>query len=254
MPELAIALDYPGRDPALRMVERLGEGADLFKVGLELFTREGPAIVRELRRRDARVFLDLKLHDIPATVAGAVSAAVDAGVDLLTVHASGGTPMLRAAVDAADGRLQLLAVTVLTSLDEHQLAETWGRDAVHVEDEVLRLARTAVSAGIGGLVASAREAADLRAALGPDVRLVTPGIRMASGDRHDQARVTTPGEAVLNGADLLVVGRAVTAASDPAAALTRVRREMEEAATSGKAATSREMVDFGSAESSGGGA
>lgn len=246
MPEVAIALDFPGRDSALEMVERLEDGPDFFKVGLELFTREGPDMVRELRRRGARVFLDLKLHDIPATVAGAVSAAADEGVEFLTVHASGGEPMLRAAVQAADGRLRLLGVTVLTSLTDLQLAEMWGRSSVDVSDEVLRLARSAVSAGLEGLVASAREASDLRSALGPEVRLVTPGIRLASGDHHDQARVTTPGEAVRSGSDLLVVGRAVTAASSPREALARVRREME------AAATSRPRVDAGSAVSAGG--
>lgn len=231
MPRVAIALDFPGREPALEMVERLGEDADLYKVGLELFAREGPGIVRELRRRGADVFLDLKLHDIPATVAGAVSAAADEGVELLTLHTTGGEAMLRAAVKAAAGRVDLLGVTVLTSLSAQALASTWGRDGLKVPDEVLRLGRMAVDAGLDGLVASAREADALRSALGDGVTLVTPGIRLAGGDRHDQARVTTPGDAVRGGSDVLVVGRAVTAAPDPRVALETVLEEISGAAS-----------------------
>lgn len=226
MTRIAIALDVPGLEPALALADELGGEPDLYKVGLELFTREGPRVIRELHGRGSRVFLDLKLHDIPATVAGAVAAAADHEVELLTVHASGGETMLRAAVEAAAGRIDLLGVTVLTSLSGDGLAETWGRERVAVRDEVLRLGALAVEAGVGGLVASAREASTLRSELGPGVTLVTPGIRLAGGDRHDQVRVTTPADAVRAGADVLVVGRAVTASDDPRGALERIREEV----------------------------
>ncbi|MFP3949061.1 MAG: orotidine-5'-phosphate decarboxylase [Longimicrobiales bacterium] len=224
---IAIALDVPGMEPALRLADELGEGPDLYKVGLELYTREGPKVIRELHARGSRVFLDLKLHDIPATVAAAVSAAAEHGVELLTVHTAGGAAMLRAAVEAAGDDVELLGITVLTSLPADELADTWGRDRIDVGDEVLRLGALAVEAGVHGLVASAREASTLRRTLGSRVTLVTPGIRLAGGDRHDQARIATPAEAVRAGADLLVVGRAVTAAADPRAALERVRAEMD---------------------------
>ena len=227
MARIAIALDVPGLEPALRLADELGEGPDLYKVGLELYTREGPEVIRELHARGSRVFLDLKLHDIPATVAGAVAAAAEHRVELLTVHIAGGDAMLRAAVDAAGDDLDLLGVTVLTSLSARELADTWARERVDVGDEVRRLGALAVDAGLDGLVASAREAPELRRTLGPAVTLVTPGIRLAGGDRHDQARVTTPAEAVRAGADVLVVGRAVTAAADPRAALERVRDEVD---------------------------
>lgn len=223
---IAVALDVSGMEPALGLADRLGDGPDLYKVGLELFTREGPEVVRALHRRGSRIFLDLKLHDIPATVAGAVAAAGDLEVEFLTVHVSGGEAMLRAAVEAADGRIDLLGVTVLTSLSADEVASTWGRNRVGVRDEVLRLGALAAEAGLDGLVASAREAAALRADLGPGMTLVTPGIRLEGGDRHDQARVTTPAQAVRAGADVLVVGRPVTAAGDPRRALDRIREEI----------------------------
>jgi orotidine-5'-phosphate decarboxylase len=156
-----------------------------------------------------------------------VEAAVDMDVELLTVHAAGGTQMLEAAVAAADGRLRLLAVTLLTSLDADEVRTLWDRDEVQVSREVLRLARMARSAGVAGVVSSALEAADLRRVLGPEAVLVTPGIRLSGGPRHDQTRVATPAEAVAAGSDFLVVGRAITAADDPAAALDRVLEEME---------------------------
>jgi orotidine-5'-phosphate decarboxylase len=227
MAELIVPLDTPTQHDALELVDRLGERAGFYKVGLELYTRGGPGVVRALRGRGKRVFLDLKLHDIPNTVAGAVAAAVDLDVELLTLHAAGGAAMFRAAADAADGGLRLLAVTLLTSLDAPTVGRLWNREGLELEAEVLRLARLADDWGADGLVSSALEAHALRQALGPEIVLVTPGIRLAGGDRHDQARVTTPGEAVAAGADYLVVGRAITGAADPQAALDRVLAEME---------------------------
>lgn len=227
MAELILPLDQPSQRQALALVDALGERVTYYKVGLELFTREGPGVVRALHGRRKRVFLDLKLHDIPNTVAGAVRAAVELEVALLTVHAGGGRAMLEAAAEAASGPLRLVAVTVLTSLSGDGLGETWGRSIDDVEAEVSRLAGLAIDSGIHGVVSSAHEAAGLRNALGPDAVLVTPGIRLPGGEAHDQRRVATPDAAVREGADFLVVGRAITAASDPQAALTRVLDLME---------------------------
>jgi len=233
MAEIIVALDVPDRSRALDLVEQLGDAADFYKVGLQLFTGWGPAAVTELRERGKRVFLDLKLHDIPNTVASAVHSAGALGAELLTVHASGGERMLRAAVEAAEassGGPRILAVTVLTSLGDSEVAAAWGRDGVAIEQEVLRLGSLATGAGVHGLVASAREAGVLRQELGPAPLLVTPGIRLPGGAAHDQARVMTPRTAVEMGADFLVVGRTVTAAPDPMAAFGRVRAEIMEAA------------------------
>lgn len=226
MSEVIVALDVPSRAAAVALVERLGDDGDFYKVGLELFTREGPSVVRELRDRGKRVFLDLKLLDIPNTVAGAVRAAVALEVDLLTVHATGGSDMLAAAVDAARGGTRLLAVTLLTSLDPGSVEEAWNRRVPSLGDEVVRLAELAVSAGVPGLVSSVEEVPALRRRLGADPYLVTPGIRLEGGETHDQARVATPGDAVRAGADALVLGRAVTRAPDPVAALRRVREQI----------------------------
>ncbi|MBT8336906.1 MAG: orotidine-5'-phosphate decarboxylase [Gemmatimonadetes bacterium] len=226
MAELILPLDRPGRREALELVDDFGGSVDFYKVGLELFSRSGPDVVRELQDRGKRVFLDLKLMDIPHTVARAVEAAADLGVDLLTVHAVGGTAMLEAAVAAAGDSLRLLAVTVLTSSSSGDLAAVWGRPIPSVDAEVTRLAEFARAAGIHGLVSSAREVRALRAALGPEAILVTPGIRLPGGDAHDQTRVATPDAAVRDGADFLVVGRAITAAADRRAALAEVRRRM----------------------------
>ena len=233
MAQLIIALDAPDRDRALALVDRLGSGAEYYKVGLELFSQWGPEAVTTLRGRGKRIFLDLKLHDIPNTVAGAVRSAAALGVDLLTVHAAGGPRMMEAAVKAGreagpDGP-RLLAVTLLTSMDTREVEEVWGRQVDATGDEVVRLARLAREAGVDGVVASPLEARALREALGTDAILVTPGIRLAGGRSHDQRRVSTPEAAIRAGADHLVVGRAVTADPDPEAALVRVRRSMEAA-------------------------
>lgn len=231
MAEIVIALDVPDRSAAIALIDRLGPQADFVKIGLELFVAEGPTIVRELRERGLRIFLDLKLHDIPATVAGAVGSAAGLGVELLTVHAAGGRRMLEAAARAAPADLTLLGVTVLTSLDRDELSEAWGRAGAEPASEVDRLATLARASGIDGVVASPLEAARLRAHLGPDAPIVTPGIRLAGDGADDQRRVATPSEAVLAGATHLVVGRTVTRAIEPASALAALRAEVSALST-----------------------
>jgi orotidine-5'-phosphate decarboxylase len=235
MAQVIIPLDFPTLDDALGLVDSLGEATDCYKVGLELFTSAGPAAVRALKERDKRVFLDLKLHDIPNTVARAVGRARDLEVDLLTLHATGGRRMMEAAAEAAGDDLTLLGVTVLTSMTSSDVEDSWGRVVDSLEEEVVRLARLARESGVGGVVASVREAAPIRSALGGDLVVVTPGIRLAGDDVHDQARVSTPAEAVAAGADYLVIGRSITQAPDPAEALRRVYEEMAGASPVGTA-------------------
>ena len=222
MAQVIIALDVATLDEAMGLVDSLGEGADFYKVGLELFTREGPSVVQALAERNKRIFLDLKLYDIPNTVARAVARARDLDVDLLTLHSTGGRHMMEAAAEAAGTDLILLGVTVLTSMTASDVGEGWGRDVDSLEAEVVRLARLAQESGVGGVVASVREAAPIKAAVGSDLVVVTPGIRLAGDDAHDQARISTPAEAVAAGADYLVIGRSVTRALDPVEALRSV--------------------------------
>lgn len=229
-----LALDVPNAASAFALLERVGPAVDFVKVGLQLYIAEGPALVRTLRTRGYRVFLDLKLHDIPNTVGAAVRCAAALDVDLLTVHASGGAAMLRAAREAVEAsgatKLDLLAVTVLTSLAEQGLGEAWGRTDTNVAAEVERLARLAHACGMNGVVASVREADRLRRALGRDFRILTPGIRLLGGAAAgDQTRVATPADAAAAGVDYVVLGRAVTAAPDPVAALGAVRAELARA-------------------------
>jgi len=215
-----VALDTPDAPTALALAERLGE-ARFFKVGLELFVATGPEPVRALRARGARLFLDLKFHDIPNTVAGACRSVAALGVDFVTVHAAGGAAMIRAAVEGVRATTlpppRVLAVTLLTSLDGAAL-----KDELHVglpvEAYVRTLALAAREAGADGVVASPREAALLRQTLGPEAIIVTPGIRPGGSATGDQARTLTPGEAIRAGADYLVLGRPITAAPDPTAA------------------------------------
>jgi orotidine-5'-phosphate decarboxylase len=226
-PRLIVALDFPEAAPALDLADRLASHCRWFKVGLELYLAEGNAILHELRQRDFSVFLDLKLHDIPNTVARAVRSVAEIGAELLTVHASGGPTMLAAAAEAAKAVAkgpQLLAVTVLTSMDRAQLAATGVADAP--ADQVLRLAEMAVDAGISGFVASAQETASLRRRL-PSAILVIPGIRPAGAVSGDQKRTATPAAALAAGADYLVVGRPITQAADPAAAALAILEEMQ---------------------------
>ena len=227
MAEVIVALDFATGEEALGMVDALGSAGDFYKVGLELFSREGPGIVEALIQQDKRVFLDLKLHDIPNTVSKAVAAAGELGVDFLTVHTTGGVPMMAAAAEAADGALTLLGVTVLTSMSVADVEAAWGRELGSLRDEVVRLAGLAKEAGVGGVVASPVEARSLKRLMDSDLLVVTPGIRLGGDDHHDQARVTTPADAVDAGADYLVIGRSITRAPDPVEALALVRGQAE---------------------------
>jgi len=215
---LIVALDVSSAAAARKIVAAVGDSAHTYKVGMQLYTAEGPALVRELVSSGRRVFLDLKYHDIPNTVGAAVREAAQLGVSMLTVHASGGAQMLRAATEAATAQAKapwVLAVTVLTSLDDADLNTLGIRGKV--VDQVVRLASLALSNGCRGVVASAHEAAALREDFGQEFVIVTPGVRPAGSGRADQVRVVTPAEAVAFGATHIVVGRPITAAADPAA-------------------------------------
>ena len=214
---LIVALDVSSAAAAQKIVAAVGDSASCYKVGMQLYTAEGPRVVRDLVASGRRVFLDLKYHDIPNTVAAAVRQAAGLGVSMLTVHASGGGKMLRAATEAARTRnaaLMVLGVTVLTSLDDSDLDKL----GVHgrVQDQVLRLAALALADGCHGVVASAQEASALRSELEGDFAIVTPGVRPAGAEPDDQARVVTPAEAIAAGATHIVVGRPITGAADPA--------------------------------------
>jgi len=213
---LIVALDVSTAAAARKIGAAVGDSAHAYKVGMQLYTAEGPSIVRELVGSGRRVFLDLKYHDIPNTVGAAVREAARLGVSMLTVHASGGGKMLRAAVEATQKPgLLVLAVTVLTSLDDVELGKIGLRGGAL--DQVLRLTALALSNGCKGVVASALEAAALREEFGHDFTIVTPGVRLAGSGPNDQARVVTPAEAISAGASHIVVGRPITEASDPAA-------------------------------------
>lgn len=219
-PEIIVALDVPAASRIPEIVAVMPDPIRWYKVGLELFCREGPAALTHLQSRNARIFLDLKLHDIPRTVAHAVTACAALGIDLLTLHASGGRAMLQAAAEAAascgEQRPRLLAVTVLTSLDATDLIDLGVTRPL--SDQALALAHLAIESGIDGLVCSPHEAAPLRTELGPAPLLVTPGIRLPGGDAGDQKRIATPAYAARQGATHLVVGRAILDAPDPRAA------------------------------------
>jgi orotidine-5'-phosphate decarboxylase len=216
-----IALDFANANDALELVDLLGERCRFYKVGNQLFTAAGPAVVRALRARECDVFLDLKFHDIPNTVAGGVRSASALGARLVTVHGSGGRAMLDAAVAAAEGECGVLAVTVLTSMTGPELAAAWGRadHTLDVPAEVERLATVAAEAGAHGVVCSGREAPLIRDRFAERLAVLVPGVRPADGSAHDQARVATPAEVVAAGARYMVVGRMVTAAEDRCAAM-----------------------------------
>jgi orotidine-5'-phosphate decarboxylase len=222
---LIVALDFPDTRAALALVDRLNGATRWLKVGLELYIAEGNSLVAELKRRGYSIFLDLKLHDIPNTVASAVRAATHLGVEMLTVHAAGGPEMITAAVRAAESRLTVLAVTVLTSMDAKQLEAIGvaGTPAAQVD----RLAAMASACGVGGFVCSANEVPSLRKQLGNEPLLVIPGIRPAGADIGDQRRVATPAAAMADGASYLVVGRPITRAEDPEATARAILEEMQ---------------------------
>jgi len=234
MDQLIVALDVETSDHALRLASSLDGLAGGFKVGNRLFTSEGPALVRNLVAQGARVFLDLKYHDIPNTVAQAVEAAVQTGVWMINVHASGGHAMMRAAAVAARDTAErlgrpaplMIAVTVLTSMDEAALHGVGVERSVL--EQVLVLARMTQDAGLQGVVASAQETAAIRAACGPDFQIVTPGIRgaTAGSERNDQSRTMGPADAIRAGASYIVVGRPIIAATDPRAAATAIVSEL----------------------------
>ncbi|HSD18582.1 MAG TPA: orotidine-5'-phosphate decarboxylase [Anaeromyxobacter sp.] len=213
---ICAAIDFPSWAAAEPFARAVAPEVGMLKVGLELFVAEGPPVVRAAAALGRPVFLDLKLHDIPNTVEGAARSAGASGASLLTVHASGGAEMVRAAVRGAGPGLRVLAVTVLTSLDSAALGAIGL--AGPPEDAVVRLARLAVGAGAGGIVCSPHEVAAVRAAVGPGPLLVIPGVRPTGASKGDQARVATPAEAVRAGADVLVIGRPLREGGDPAAA------------------------------------
>lgn len=222
-----VALDVPTFDAAKTVVERLGNACDFYKVGLELYAAAGPRMITWLREREKSVFIDLKAYDIPNTVRGVARSAAALGASLLTVHAAGGESMVRAAVEGAgaqDGSgCGVLAVTVLTSFDSRSYADASGRADVDIDAEVRRLSAVAARAGAHGVVCSGQEARAVRDAFDGRLRTLVPGIRLSGGDAHDQARVVTPQDAAAAGAAYIVLGRAVTGATDPVAAMREAR-------------------------------
>ncbi len=230
MAELIVALDVSSTAEVEQTVDRLGDAVTFYKIGLELFSAAGPDVVRAVKSRGKRVFLDLKLHDIPRTVERAVSAGASLGVDLMTIHAAGGKAMIQAAKTAALGAgaganaPKILAVTILTSLDQSDLDDIGITRSMTAQVEAL--GRLACGNGADGIVCSPREVAALRAALGPQALLVTPGVRPAGAEVGDQKRVATPAQAVADGSTHLVVGRPILAAADPRAAARAIAAEM----------------------------
>ena len=230
-PEIIVALDVPAVSDLPPVLDRLPPSLNWYKVGLELYTAAGPGALAELQRRGRHIFLDLKLHDIPRTVARSVTSAGQHHVQMLTLHASGGRAMMQAAADAARDlgptAPLLLAVTVLTSLDDQDFADLGIQRSSG--DHVLKLAELAVASGIRGLVCSPHEVGRLRKALGPEITLVTPGIRPGGGGGDDQKRTGTPAQAARDGASFLVIGRPILEAPDPAAATAAIVDELNRA-------------------------
>jgi orotidine-5'-phosphate decarboxylase len=225
---LIVAVDVPDAETATGLIDALAGHVGMFKIGSQLFTAAGPRFVHEIVGRGESVFLDLKFHDIPNTVAGAVSSASRLGVSLIDVHGLGGRAMLEAAVGALPAmNTRLLAITILTSHDEDSLGQVGVNGTVH--DSVRRLALLAKDTGVDGVVASPHEVELIREACGPDFLIVTPGIRPTGAAAGDQVRAATPAAALGAGADYLVVGRPITASEDPAAAADRIVEEMERA-------------------------
>ena len=230
-----VALDVPDAESARDLVVRLDGHCDFYKVGLELFAAEGPAVVEWLRGQGKRVFVDLKLHDIPNTVRAAARSVARHGASLLTVHASGGSAMIQAAVEGAregggvggsQPSCEILGVTILTSLDGATVGSAWGRPPVEIQEEVLRLAGLVKLGGGAGIVCAGHEAAAVRDMYGDSLGLLIPGIRLPGGDAHDQHRVMTPTAAAEAGAHWLILGRAVTAAPNPVEAMKAVNQAL----------------------------
>ena len=227
---VVVALDFPSAEQALDCVQRLDPHSCRLKVGFELFISGGPDLVKTLASRGHEVFLDLKLHDIPNTVAAACRSAARLGVWMLNVHAAGGRAMLEAARDALaglDSPPKLIAVTVLTSLDDADLNQVGIQRTVH--EQALAMARLAKSTGLDGVVCSAREVSILRQALGDEFLLITPGIRPQGASMDDQKRIMTPAEAVSLGSDYLVIGRPITRAPDPLVVVEKINSQIETA-------------------------
>jgi orotidine-5'-phosphate decarboxylase len=218
--KIIVALDVATKAQALGLVDQLRADISFFKIGLQLYTTEGPEIVRAVLATGAKVFLDLKLHDIPNTVARAVESAAKLGVQMLTIHLSGGSEMIRAAVASRKNNMSILGVTVLTSADEKTLREVGISDKI--ENQVLRLAKLSIEAGIDGIVASPHEIKTLRAEFGDKIKIVAPGIRPGLADAGDQKRTMAPREALDAGADYLVIGRPITAHPNPREAAEKI--------------------------------
>jgi orotidine-5'-phosphate decarboxylase len=223
--KIIVALDVATKAQALTLVEQLREQISFFKIGLQLYTAEGPQVVRAVTASGAKIFLDLKLHDIPHTVARAVESASELGVQMLTIHLSGGNEMIRAAVAAKEREMSILGVTVLTSSTQHTL------DEIGIEEQldrhVLRLGNLGAAAGIDGLVASPFEARFLRSELGDKIKIVVPGVRPSWSAAGDQKRTMTPREAIEAGADYLVIGRPIIADKNPREAVARLLSELD---------------------------
>ncbi len=227
---LIVALDVPTQEEAMALVAKLSGKISFFKIGLQLFTAAGPEIVRKVAATGAKIFLDLKLHDIPNTVAKAVAAASELDVQMLTLHLSGGRAMIEAAVAVRRPGLTLLGVTILTSADEQTMRDVGVQGSV--EDQVLRLAQLGKRCGVDGLVASPHEVTALRAAVGEAMTIVTPGVRPNSVQADDQKRFASPAQAIEAGADYLVIGRPITAYAEPARAVEKIFEEIESRRTS----------------------
>jgi len=222
--KIIVALDVPTKREALELVEKLRDQISVFKIGLQLYTAEGPEIVRAISSTGSEIFLDLKLHDIPNTVARAVETANRLGVGMLTVHLSGGSEMIRAATSARAHNMLLLGVTILTSSTEKTLQEIGIQD--NVDNQVLRLTKLGIEAGIDGVVASSHEIKTLRLEFGNKIKIVVPGIRPSWSEPGDQRRIMTPREALEAGADYLVIGRPITAHPKPQEAVAKILEEI----------------------------
>ncbi len=229
---LIVALDFNNEGDAKKLVETLGDSVNFYKVGMELFYAVGPDIVRWLKARDKKIFLDLKLHDIPNTVAQGLCSLLDLGADILNIHASGGFTMMKTAADKLKLRAEqlgierpkLIAITVLTSINDDDWNDLGFQS--NMTNQAVRLARLALKAGLDGVVASPREARSIRQACGDQFLIITPGIRPAGASIDDQSRIATPAAALENGANYLVIGRPIRAANDPVAAARAIIEEM----------------------------